>query len=167
MYTHQIPLKLLQVRFCANKIRMVPMKSYPVLIVLLSGVPTPATRLILRLLTPCKKRNSHHHRGQRHSSVHRWVQIQRLRPLSGMVCKIRWSDRTWQRDLRTGANTADSDHLPQTFFYEEGSMKVNYLKYNTKRIKLLTNFKKRKKITKKYVFLYNILRLYQIRFRLG
>lgn len=44
-------------------------------------------------------------------------------------------------------------------------MKVNYLKYNTKRIKLLTNFKKRKKITKKYAFLDNLLRLYQIRFR--
>lgn len=43
-------------------------------------------------------------------------------------------------------------------------MKVNYLKYNTKRIKLLTNFKKRKKI-KKYAFFDNLLRLYQIRFR--
>lgn len=38
------------------------MKSHPILIVLLSSVPTSATRLILRLLTPCKKRNSHRHK---------------------------------------------------------------------------------------------------------
>lgn len=50
-------------------------KSHPILIVLLSSVSTSATRLILRLLTPCKKKQSpsQTQAGQRYTGVHRRV----------------------------------------------------------------------------------------------
>lgn len=131
--------------FC---VKVTSSRSHPVLVVLLCCAAAPATRLILRLLTPCKKRQTAAAiRGQRR----RWGQIQRLGPLSAAVCEICWSDRTWQRDLRELGQTllTQATHCKLHFVKcvcrclcvrVYGSLKVNYLKCTGKKRRLLPNF---------------------------
>lgn len=92
--------------FYFNIIYMTLIKSHPILVVLLSSVSTSTARLLLSLLTPCKKRDIRRHNSHKCGQT-RAVHIQRQQALSGIVWKFTDMIAHDRTDLRTGTRTAD------------------------------------------------------------